>query len=273
MQRDAVSTLDIDQLNDALQGTVFHGKLHHFAVIESTNARALADAQAGAKAGQVYIADEQTAGRGRGGHTWHSEPGRGLYLTALVRPPLHGSDILKLSLAAGIAAYEAIFDVTGLHIDLRWPNDLVSPPSLGPVRKLGGILSEAALTPDGSVQHAAIGIGINLNQQAFPPDLQVVATSLCLMTGAAVSRERIAVAFLTRLDAGLSQLAAEQLSGSILERFVQISSWVVGKHVQVDEDGGYTGVTGGLTREGLLRVQCADGCERVVRHGGVRGAA
>lgn len=220
--------------------------------------------------GQVYIADEQTAGRGRGGHTWHSEPDCGLYLTVLLRPALRSDELLQLSLLAGIAAYDAIHDITGVHVDLRWPNDLVSPPALGPSRKVGGILTEAVLTPDGGVRHAAVGIGINLNQSAFPSALGSTATSLRLLLGAPVEREGLAAALLFGLHEELRQRAVEGAANGILTRFINVSSWVVGKRVHVDEEGGYTGVTAGLTHEGLLRVQCDDGRERVVRHGGVR---
>ena len=262
-----MSTFDIARVDDALRGTIFHGKLHHFTTIDSTNTRALNDAHAGAEAGQVYIADEQTAGRGRGGHAWHSEPDRGLYLTALVRPALHSRDVLKLSLAAGIAAYRAIHEITGCSIDLRWPNDLVAPQAAGASRKLGGILTESASTPDGSVRHAAIGIGINLNQTEFREDLRMTATSLRLAVGLSISREAVAIALLNHLHRELADVVAKD---SVFVRFSQISSWVHGKHVQVSEDGGYTGVTAGLTDAGLLRVLCDDGRERVVRHGGVR---
>lgn len=262
----------IARVDAALQGTQFHGKLHHFAVIGSTNAQALADAQDGAAAGQVYLADEQTAGRGRGGHSWHSEPERGLYLTILVRPPLHSNATLQLSMLAGLAAAEAILQVTHHRIDLRWPNDLVAAGA--PARKLGGILTEAVSTPAGTLRHAAIGIGINLNQQAFPPELQDNATSLRLETGGVVSREALAVALLQTLDTGLQQLveAARSTTAAItvFERFARMSTWVTGKPVRVEEGGGYTGVTAGLTVEGLLRVRCDDGTERTVRHGGVR---
>ncbi len=265
-----MGSFDTDRLNTALRGTIFHGKLHYFPLINSTNSCALADAQAGAEAGQVYIADEQTAGRGRGGHTWHSQPGCGLYLTVLLRPELRSDELLQLSLLAGLAAFEAIHTVTGLRIDLRWPNDLVSAPALGRCRKLGGVLTEAASTPGGRVYHAVVGIGINLNQSAFPPELQETATSLRLIAGAPVSRADLATALLVRLHEELRQRAAEGTANSILKRFAAISTWVRGKRVHVDEDGGYTGVTAGLTQEGLLRVQCDGGSERVVRHGGVR---
>ncbi len=269
---DPGGVFSIDRVNAALVGTHFYGKLHHFAVIDSTNAQALVDAQAGAAAGQVYLADEQTAGRGRGGHSWHSEPERGLYVTVLVKPPLRSNRALQLSMLAGLAAAEAILQVTGLRIDLRWPNDLVTAGR--PARKLGGILTEAASTPSGALRHAAIGIGINLNQQEFPPELQGNATSLRLETGREVSREALAIALLLTLHTELKRLASSPpvatSSTGIFERFARASSWASGKAVRVEEDGGYTGVTAGLTAEGLLRVRCHDGTERTVRHGGVR---
>lgn len=260
----------IERVDAALRDTQFHGKLHHFATIDSTNTRALADAQAGAAAGQVYIADEQTAGRGRGGHTWHSEPERGLYLTVLVRPAIRADDVLPVSLVAGVAASLAILDSTGFPIDLRWPNDLVAPRAGLPGRKLGGILTEAASTPQGTVRHAAIGIGINLNQAEFPAELSSEATSLRVETGQAVSREQVAVFLLRHLHRELLLLEGPDARQHVLHRFAEHSTWVSGKRVRVAEGDGYTGVTAGLTGTGLLRVQCDDGQERVVRHGGVR---
>ena len=262
----------IARMDAALAGTQFHGQLHHYSSIGSTNAQALEDAQAGAAAGQVYIAGEQTAGRGRGGHSWLSEPEQGLYLTVLVRPPLHSTETLQLSLLAGLAAAEAVKQVTGVRVDLRWPNDLVIGAQ--PARKLGGILTEVASTPDGVLRHAAIGIGINLNGLAFPPELQGSATSLRLQTGSVVAREAVAVALLLALDAELERLAGGSpevdATENIVVRFARASTWASGKQVRVEEDGGYTGVTAGLTAEGLLRVRCDSGVERTVRHGGVR---
>lgn len=264
-----MSTFDLAGVNDALRGTVFHGKVQHFATIDSTNTRALADAHAGAVAGQVYIADEQTQGRGRGGHTWHSEPDRGLYLTMLVRPHLQSSDVLKLSILTALAAAHAVEEMAGRRVlDLRWPNDLVIGQY--PARKVGGILTEAALSTSGQVRHAAIGIGINLNQVEFPAELANSATSLRKELGSSVSREQLAIGFLRQMDTELMQLQTAPHGDSVFQRFERESSWVRGKRVRVAEDEGYTGTTAGLTPEGLLRVHCDDGTERVVRHGGVR---
>ena len=259
-----MGTFDTQRVNNALQGTLFHGKVQHFVTIDSTNTRALTDAQADVASGQVYLADEQTAGRGRGGHAWHSEPDRGLYLTMLVRPRLSSSAVLKLSMMAGVAAVAAVADVTAKHlVDLRWPNDLVIGQR--PARKVGGILTEAASTPSGELRHAAIGIGINLNQAEFPGELAESATSLRRELGVPVSREDLAIALLRHVN----QELADGLN-TIYERFERNSTWVLGKRVHVAEGEGYTGTTDGLTPEGLLRIACDDGTQRVVRHGGVR---
>ena len=265
---DGPFTFSIARADAALAGSIFSGKLHHFLSIDSTQTRALADAQAGAEACQVYVADEQTAGRGRGGHTWRSEPGSGLYVTVLVRPMLQAADALTISFAAGLAAQAAIREITGAEIDLRWPNDLVTP---GPGSlKLGGILTESAIQPDGALRYAAIGIGMNLNHAAMPPELQAVSTSLRRWTSYPVAREAMLVALLRRLETELSELIRSPFQTR--SRFAQNSTWVRGKRVSVAEGEGYTGVTDGLTEAGLLRVRSEDGTEHEVRHGGVREA-
>ena len=82
------------------------------------------------------------AGRGRGDHGWISVAGEGLYVSVLLRPQIPASRLALLPLAAGLAAAEAIRTVSGLDVDLRWPNDLL----IGP-RKAGGILVEANPNP------------------------------------------------------------------------------------------------------------------------------
>src|ERR1700744_3660748 len=116
---------DFTALNLALTDTPFAGKLQFFPTIHSTNSHAMQQAEAGAPDGSVYFADEQSAGRGRGAHTWESPPGSGLYVSILLRPQIAPADILWLSLAAGLAVREAVRSVTSLEADLRWPNDLL----------------------------------------------------------------------------------------------------------------------------------------------------
>ncbi|NYF79153.1 biotin--[acetyl-CoA-carboxylase] ligase [Granulicella arctica] len=249
-----------------LSGTQFSGLIHHFPSVKSTNTLALAAAQAGTQGG-VWIADEQTAGRGRGGHTWHSAAGDGLYVSALVRPSLPLTRALWLSLATGLATQTAIAEVTGLTPDIRWPNDLLLAG-----KKCGGILVETALAAQteepATLRYAVIGVGINVNHAEFPPELSTLATSLRQETGKPWPRESLLTALLRALDQEIRSL--ETNDNHLLERFAHASSWVRGKHVQVGEDGGYTGVTAGLNAEGFLLVEGDDGVRHTVFSGGVR---
>jgi BirA family transcriptional regulator, biotin operon repressor / biotin---[acetyl-CoA-carboxylase] ligase len=260
-------------LRSALVGTRFPARLHHFPTAESTNTLLLEAAANGAPEGTVYLADAQTQGRGRGGHTWHSSPGDGLYLSVLALPRLPLREALWISLATGLAVQTAIKTVTGLDADIRWPNDLLLPQPSGTGKKLGGILVEAAVQPgeDAMLRYAVIGIGLNINHESFPPDLAPIATSLRIATGAVQSRNALMIATLRALDLELTQLEAHQ--PDLLDRFTTASSWVRGKRVEVPEQGGYTGTTAGLDRNGYLLVDADDHTQRTVLSGGVRDEA
>ena len=262
------SSLDLGWVESQLAATPFAGQVHALAVTTSTNTLALEAAQAGVATG-VWVADEQTAGRGRGGHQWHSAAGDGLYVSVLVRPRLFGADALKLSLAAGLAAFAAAGEA-GFRINLRWPNDLMVDDRDGVEKKFGGILTESAMEGggDGALAYAVIGIGMNLNHANLPPELRPIATSLRIVGGERVSRERLLVRLLVELSEEVSLL--ESGRSDLALRFERASTWVRGLAVSVDESGGYTGVTDGLNPHGLLRVRLDDGTLRTVRHGGVR---
>jgi len=256
---------DILALKAALARTPFAQNLHFYPTIHSTNTLLMQQADAGAPEGTVYFADEQTAGRGRGAHSWESPPGSGLYVSILLRPRIAPADVLWLSLAAGLAVREAVKQVASLEADLRWPNDLL----LGP-KKFCGILTElnAEVT---RVRHLVVGIGINVHQEQFPKELSHLATSLHIETGKHWPRQELLVALLKALYREANDLATNlpQATQSILARLEQSSSWIKGKRVHVDEGECYTGTTAGLDSRGFLFVQTAAGL-RTVLSGGVR---
>jgi BirA family transcriptional regulator, biotin operon repressor / biotin---[acetyl-CoA-carboxylase] ligase len=267
-------SFDLQAVTPALANTPFAGKVHHSTSVGSTNALALEAAQIGAPHGSVWVADEQTAGRGRSNHGWHSAAGEGLYVSVLLRPQMALVDALWLSLATGLAAQAAIAAVIGLSPDIRWPNDLLIND-----RKCGGILVEtsaAASHPNAPpmLRHAVIGVGINVNHQSFPAELETLATSLRRESGKRWPRERILIDFLGALEKEIALLEAElrgaTAGSALLDRFAAASSWVRGKPVRVDEGGGYTGVTDGLDARGFLLVAGDDGVLHTVLSGGVR---
>jgi BirA family biotin operon repressor/biotin-[acetyl-CoA-carboxylase] ligase len=119
----------------------------------------------GAPAGTLVIANEQTAGRGRGGKSWQSSPGAGLWLTLIERPK-EASGLGVLSLRVGLAVAEALDRFAAEPIRVKWPNDLYVDRS-----KLAGILVEARWREQ-AVEWVAIGMGINVRQ---PEGVQMAA--------------------------------------------------------------------------------------------------
>lgn len=260
----------------AIATTRFAGHLRHLRLTSSTSDRALEAARAGETVG-VWIADEQTAGRGRGGHTWHSAPGDGLYVSVLLTTPIPLSNASALSFAVAITAQSAIAQVTGFtpreRIDIRWPNDLILNTARGS-RKCGGILIETAASPiDATLRYVILGIGINCNHISFPPELEPLATSLRRESPdptQTISREALLAALLLALEHEVRSWSDPAAAPRDPARF---SSWVRGKPVHVAADGpvdAYTGVTAGLTPDGYLKVLASDGSQRTVRRGGVR---
>ena len=252
-------------LEPMIAKTIFAGGVRHFARIGSTSAAAMRAGVEGARDGSVWLAEEQTAGKGRAGHVWKSNPRDGIYCSALMRPRLSPADVIIFSLAAGLAVVEAVHEVTGLWGDLRWPNDVL----LGG-RKFCGILTElnAEVT---RVRFVVVGMGLNVNNEGFPAELETIATSLRMESGRRFSRVELVAALLRALDG--EQAALQNGVGaareSILRRFEEHSSYCQGVAVVVEEDGGYEGVTRGLDERGFLRVETARGL-RTVLSGGVR---
>ncbi len=200
---------------------------------------------AGKPVGAVIVADHQTAGIGRHGHEWESRPDEGLYVSMVVEPhPV-------LTLALGIAAQAALEQATHLRCDIRWPNDLM----LGD-KKLGGILVEL------HGEQAIAGIGINIGQRSFPPDLKQIATSLALETGLDFRRDDILEALLPEVERHTAQT-----TGQIIARWEQASGWARGKCVEVD---GITGITSGLDTRGFLLIRTRTGELTTIYAGGVR---
>jgi BirA family transcriptional regulator, biotin operon repressor / biotin---[acetyl-CoA-carboxylase] ligase len=213
----------------------------------------------GCASGTIAGAEEQTAGQGRFGRTWHSEPGSGLYVSIVLRYDYPLDALPVVTLALGLAASEAILKATDLACDLRWPNDLLLRS-----RKCGGILTQL----EGSAIIA--GIGINVNYTAFPSELSGLATSLRMEGGRVYSRESLLVELAGSVDR-FCRLLEHEGREPILRMFAQASSFVHGRRVQVDLGGSaLSGTTAGLNDSGFLILLEDDGRENIIMAGGVR---
>jgi len=246
-------------LRPLVRGTIFEGHIHHFYKIGSTNTAAMTAASEGAVEGSVFLAEEQTAGRGRGANSWQSPRSTGIYCSAILRPTLPPSEVLTLSLAAGLAVQAAIQQVDpSVDADLKWPNDVLVGG-----KKICGILTEMNAEAT-RVRHIVVGIGVNVNQASFPEKLP--ATSLRLITGSEWSRVDLTAALLKSLDREYREMVADgEARQSILRRFAEKSSWVSGKKVRIEENGAaFEGTTEGLDDRGFLLVQTPHGVQTVL---------
>ena len=252
-----------DLIRQQLKGSLFGKRIHHFFRTDSTNRVAFDLGNANEAEGAVVLAEQQTAGRGRAGRTWHSERANGIYVTLLLRPKISPVQAPLLTMMAGLSAHAAIQAQTGLHPDLKWPNDLMLNG-----KKLGGILTEMHAETT-LVRFVIVGIGINVNQDKFPAELSEIATSLYAETGKTQSRLELLTRLLREFETDYNRFLREG-SASITERFERVSSYASGKKVRVTNGAeSYVGVTAGLRPEGLLQVQREDGALSTVFAGDV----
>lgn len=226
---------------------------------DSTMLDAARLAAGGCPSGTVVGAELQTAGQGRLGRSWHSENGSGLYFSVVLWVLLAPEEVPVLTMAVGLAVAEATTQVTGIAVDLRWPNDVMASN-----RKLCGILLQQ--------HHQAIvcGIGLNVNQTDFPPELAGTAISLRMATGRAWEREPLLCAILEAIDRHVEILRSQGKS-AVLRLFTGASSYVIGRRVVVDQgEQQVRGTTAGLDENGFLLLDADGGRRTLIVAGGVR---
>ena len=227
--------------------------------VGSTNDVALSLADAGEAEGCIVVADAQTAGRGRRGRVWASPPGAGIYLSVVLRPP--PSVAAFLTLAAGVAVAEGIESATGLPTRVKWPNDVFveGPSAAAGFRKLAGILAEAT-----SRTAVVLGIGINVQPAAYPPEVASRATSIESEIGRVVDRGLVLAGCLTALAARYDA-AREGRMDAVVSAWRSRASLTFGRRIEWEAGGTIQhGIAHDIDLEGALLVRTASGLVRVV---------
>jgi BirA family transcriptional regulator, biotin operon repressor / biotin---[acetyl-CoA-carboxylase] ligase len=228
----------------------------------STNDLAAALAAAGAPEGTIVIAGAQTAGRGRLGRTWFSPPGAGLYMSLVLRSRAAAPYV---TLAAGVAVADGVRAATGLPLELKWPNDVVTSGTSGPARrrKVAGILAEASSSADG-VDYVVLGIGVNLTPAAYPREIADRPSCIETELGRPVEAGPIAGEVLSQLAEGWPALTAGD-PAALLRRWRALAPTATGAAVECEIGGGRVqGVTAGIDATGALLVRLGDRIERIV---------
>jgi BirA family biotin operon repressor/biotin-[acetyl-CoA-carboxylase] ligase len=248
-----------------LRTQTFGRAFYHFYTVDSTNAFALRLLSHGRSVpeGALILSESQTAGRGRLGRSWHSEPGTGLYFSVVLRPETPPHLTALHTLGCAVALHDAVEHTTGIAADIKWPNDLLVGR-----KKAAGILAEIQGEAD-RIHALVMGVGLNVNQTSLPPELADRATSLQLFSGRSHSRLEILADFLERFEVVYTRFRGEG-PGSITSAWTSRSSFATERTIEVS-DGFRTisGVTRGLSPAGALRVETAAGSVEEVYSGEV----
>jgi len=250
-----------DDLAGMLDGVALARKILVFEKTDSTNNIAARLGHDGEAEGVAIFAEEQTAGRGRLGRRWESDARQGLWFSLLLRPRFSHALWTRLTTWAAVAIAEAIEGETACRTMIKWPNDVYIDG-----KKIVGILIESHF--DKSQEgFAVLGIGVNVNQENFPPELAGRAASLRMASGAVFDRQKIAAAILRRLDVlyggleeGFSDIVAQAWSCGFLNgKWIQVTS---GENLM-------EGTVERLDEYGALVLRLADGSESTISSGEV----
>lgn len=243
-----------------------------FDTIDSTNTEALKQARLGAEEGLCIVARQQTAGRGRHGRIWVSEPDAGLYFSIVLRPQIETQYLPLITLMTGVAVHDMLGEFF-IDADIKWVNDLLVNE-----KKICGILAETTETNDGPA--VVVGIGINIKSSSFPPEISYIATSIeeqlsiRVANASAMAQKANPKAAAERLTKYLtyfySILNSENGPAAILDEWRKRSTYFSGKLVRVVlENETVIGITQGLEPNGALRLQKANGEVMIVQSGDV----
>lgn len=233
-------------------------------VLDSTNLLAVGLAKQGAPEGTVILARQQTAGRGRLGRSFHSPMDSGLYMSLILRPSCLPTQLMHLTCATAVAVCDSLEGLTGVRPGVKWINDLVINR-----RKIGGILTQLGFTGSGRVDHAIIGIGINITQKSgdFPDELQGIAGSLQMSMDTPPSLPRLAAAVMVALEQMSRVLLSDQ--DGIMANYRQ-DCITLGTSVRViSPTDCREGRALTVLNDGSLRVEFTDGHQETVSSGEV----
>ena len=236
--------------------------IHALDEVDSTQAEIARLAAAGAPEGTVVTARHQRAGRGRRGREWWDGAGDSLLVSVLLRPSLPVAEAPPLTFLGALAVAVAV-EAEGVAPGIRWPNDVLVDG-----RKLAGVLAEAATTAEGRLDRVVLGIGINVGQGSFPPELADRAVSLRILTGRRHDVGRVRDRLLGALDAGYRELRAR--GGAGLRAAWRRRSVTLGARVRTAD--GREGVAEDVDEAGALIVRTEDGRRLRVTAGEITGA-
>ncbi len=241
-----------EKLTELLCNEPFFSNVYCYDCVTSTNDLAKDLAKSGAGEGTVVVSKSQSQGRGRMGRCFHSPNETGLYMSLILRPGRYQQNAGLLTACGAVAVQQAILDVTGASVDIKWVNDLYAGG-----KKLCGILAEGHFTPSGAFDYVILGIGINLlpPEGGYAEDIVNIATSIFEVTGKEVDRAELCALVLRRWFSYYEGLP----DVGFLELY-RAHSCVLGKTVSYIKNGEtHTGIAVSIDDAARLIVEQSDG--------------
>ena len=242
------------EVQASLQTKRFGRSLRGYPTLGSTNTAAMNWADEGAPEGSLILTDYQTAGRGRQGRTWQADAGHNLMFSVVLRPPLPPARLNLITLAASLATAEAVEAfTTPLRATIKWPNDVLLEGY-----KCCGMLLESTLA-GADTATVILGIGLNVNQPDFPPELEGQATSLLLQTGQRIPRAALLADLVGRLEHYYEALAEDEAT---IRRAYTARLHGLGHPTMLrftEEAHPINGIIRGVSETGALCLETADG--------------
>ena len=242
--------LSIKIIEANLQTRILGKEIEYYPSLGSTNTEALVLLEGGAKEGTVVVTDNQTAGRGRHGHSWFSQAGKGLTFSIILTPNIAGKSVGLISIVAGLAVGDSI-ERFQLVPQLKWPNDILLSG-----KKCGGILVETRF--QGNVLSSAIvgmGLNVNENRSEFPETIRPTTTSLSIEKESPVQRELAMAWILNSFERWYLQLKSGDIASII-------PAWE-NRSAHLDKKVSFSWK--GETTSGIFKGLAEDG-EAIIRH-------
>ncbi len=231
-----------------------------YKTIGSTNVEAKNAAKLKKIPRAVFIADEQTSGRGRLGRSFSSESGKGLYLSVLTKGGMPASDAISITTYMAVTAAEAIEELCGIDVQIKWVNDLFVNG-----KKLGGILTEGEISEDGMLKYSVCGIGVNILNGSFPSDVADVATTIEEACGMHIDVNLLAARLIEGLFNNFSKIGSIEIAEKYKSR-----SFIIGKNVRViKKSSEYDAYVEDITDRCMLKLRLADGTAEILSTGEV----
>jgi BirA family transcriptional regulator, biotin operon repressor / biotin---[acetyl-CoA-carboxylase] ligase len=253
-----------DLISSGLKAKLIGAKIIHFLETDSTNTRAQQYALDGCQEGTVITAESQTKGRGRRNRDWYSPHGKGIYMSVILYPRISLKELPKITLAAAVAATEALQASAGIRVEIKWPNDLLMNN-----KKICGILTELnSLGNEKNVVIVGIGINVNTPLEMFPADIADIATSILIETKQKIPRPVIIKSLIENFD-HYYEIFLNGGFNSILDKWKD-SSNIVGRKINVKQAGAHvTGTVVDVDMDGALLVRDNDGVIQTIYSGDI----